>query len=287
MPLNLNCHYKSGLPLEVDGIHPEAIQSLNRSSILSLPVWRGRRKERLIDFFDISGDLQDGEIVWTGNLSRVHRIGEGMTAGVMVVTGSCGRHAGEKMTGGLLKILGNAGDYLGVAMTGGKIHVSGDVGDHAAGVLPGAKLGVNRGEILIRGNAGRGLAESMRRGTIVVGGTVGELAAWNIIAGTVISLGGFGKRVAVGMKRGTIVDAKENSLAEARRKMLPTFKAGITGKVPVLEMLANWLRRQVENEGEPFFPAEDVDRLSTSFQLFHGDQLRGGNGEVFWNTVDV
>ena len=50
------------------------------------------------------------------------------------------------------------------------------------------------------------------------------------------------------------------------------FSAGGCYRVPVLTMLANWLKQQrLPN---------DVSVLNSVFQEFNGDQLNGGRGEV-------
>ena len=152
-------------------------------------------------------------------------------------------------------------------MTGGSISVAGDAGDCVGGHYPGSKFGMNRGSILISGNVGKGLGQAMRRGTIAVGGNAGELAGWNMLAGTITVLGQCGAHVGAGMKRGTIAVAGGST-----SPLLPTFSAGGCYRVPVLTMLANWLKQQrLPN---------DVSVLNSVFQEFNGDQLNGGRGEV-------
>ena len=69
------------------------------------------------------------------------------------------------------------------------------------------------------------------------------------------------------MKRGTIAVAGGST-----SPLLPTFSAGGCNRVPVLTMLANWLKQQrLPN---------DVSVLNSVFQEFNGDQLNGGRGEV-------
>ena len=300
MKIILHSNYDSNIPLEVDGVRPDVIDGLGSSTHLlenvkGLQVWRGRRRHRLDDFFQVDIDEAFSETIgvveslnvaihWQGNLSRVCRIGESMVSGAMTVSGDCGRHIGEQMSGGTLTIDGSVGDYLGASMTGGRIVVSGNAENHVGSVLPGAKRGMNRGEIFVQGNAGRGLGQAMRRGTIVVGGSTDDLAGWNMIAGTIVVLGSLGANIGAGMKRGTIVEVRCSNVSQQRsdrQKLLPSFAEGKPGGVPILKMIGNWLAMQRSSDGQGIYSHKQLERLHQPFQMFHGDLLHGGNGEVF------
>ena len=122
---------------------------------------------------------------------------------------------------------------------------------------------MNRGQIFVKGNVGKGLGENMRRGTIWVGGDADDLTGWNMLAGTIWVNGNAGRHCGAGMVRGTI-------LCNGGSELLPTFQIGNLETQPTwLCVLVNWLK------GEQL-PVT----LSPCYQVFHGDQLYGGRGEV-------
>jgi formylmethanofuran dehydrogenase subunit C len=283
MPLTLTLKTELNLPIEVDGINPERFEGLSLSDIARCQIWCGRTQRPLDDFFAVTGNLsEDQTIVWQGDLSRVHRIGQQISQGTIRVAGSVGHHTGFQMSGGRIEIDGDAADYLGAEMTGGTIVLTGDAADHVGSCFSGEKFGMNRGQIFIQGSAGSGLGQGMRRGTIVVNKSVGKLAGWNMLAGTIVCFGDCGSHPGAGMKRGTIVVAAQNAVAEmkSRQLLLPTFSAGSNFSVPVLKYLKSWLTKETIGEN-PVFESSALSLLDSTFQTFHGDQLRGGRGELF------
>ena len=54
-----------------------------------------------------------------GNLSKVQRIGSGMTDGEIRIAGDVGMHLGVEMKGGKITVEGNVGSWLGSSMKGG------------------------------------------------------------------------------------------------------------------------------------------------------------------------
>lgn len=269
MTLVLTQQLETTLPIDVQGVTPNRLSGLSTKEIAELSVWHGRRQLALGEMFHLSGDVDDSEtIVWDGNLTSVHSIGAGMDGGRMEIQSDVGRHVGAQMSSGEISVRGNASDYLGVEMTGGLIRVQGNAGNDVGGIYPGSKMGMNRGAILIDGDVGKGLGQSMRRGTIAVGGSAKKLAGWNMLAGTICIMGRCGAHPGAGMLRGTLVLA--GGLEET---LLPTFRSGGYYPVPVLKMIANWLRRHS-------FACE-TSVLEENFQQYDGDYLRGGRGEVF------
>ena len=280
------------LPIEVDSILPENTGSLSAAEIGDRLIWCGRQQEPLKNFFDVSGSAkEDATIQWrdcsSGNgLARVNRIGHRMTAGTMQIHGDAGVHTGWQMQGGRIEVQGNSDDYLGAEMTGGTIVVSGDVGNHAGSRFNGEKIGMNRGQIFIQGSAGHGLGQGMRRGTIVVGKQAGKLVGWNMLAGTILCLQGCGPHPGSGMKRGTIVaaaDPKSTATIKQNDWLLPSFNAGTTDCVPIFKSIKNWLATQTM-DAKPLFSPAQLDLLDQAYQVFHGDRLIGGRGEVFLAT---
>lgn len=277
------------LPIDVDSVLPENMVGANATQIGDRLIWCGKQQQPLRDFFDISGSAaDDSTIQWqdcsSGNgLARVNRIGQGMTTGTMLIRGDAGLQTGWRMQGGRIEVHGNADDYLGAEMTGGSIVVTGDVGNHAGSRFNGEKIGMNRGQIFIQGAAGDGLGQGMRRGTIVVGEQVGKLVGWNMLAGTIICLQGCGPHPGAGMKRGTIIAAADGQSAVAIKEnhgLLPSFNAGSTSPVPIFKPLKKWLAAETIDGASVFSPAQ-LELLDQPFQVFHGDRLNDGRGEVF------
>lgn len=287
MPLHLHCIYDSTIRLEVDALRPSLLPNLTLSQIRKIPVWRGRRKAVLQDFFQISGEPSDF-VRWTGNLNRVDRIGEAMSSGTMEIHGDAGSHVGQDMTGGQIYVVGNVGPYAAHAMGGGTLVVTGNAGHHLGAAHPGSKLGMNRGEIFVQGNVGNGAGARMRRGTLVCGGRAGRLAGWNMIAGTIIAFGGFGAHAGAGMKRGTLVDGTSRKRGTWPEPLLPSFAPGKQDAFPILKMLARWLGQRVSQLAEvidmphqALISSQAIDRLEGPFKIFHGDRRNEGMGEYF------
>jgi len=269
MALVLCQQVETNIPIEVNGITPDRLSGKSNAEIAQLTIQHGRNEIKLGEVFKVTGLMDESmALVFDGHLLGVHGIGAGQSRGTIQIETDAGRHVGCQMSGGNLCAKGNVSDYLGVEMTGGSISVTGHAGDCVGGHLPGSKFGMNRGSILIGGNVGKGLGQAMRRGTIAVGGTAGELAGWNMLAGTIIVFGTCDANVGAGMKRGTIVLA-----GGVASQLLPTFAKGGSYPVPVLKMLARWLEQKN-------FPG-DVDRLRSTFEVFDGDMLNGGRGELF------
>ncbi len=197
-----------GLPVDAASLSPDRIAGLPRSEVERLPLLAGSRRVALGELFEVEGETRGeatDEIVVEGDLRSSARIGAGMSRGRLTVRGPAGARAGSGMSGGTLVIDGSAGPYAGEGMTGGLLRIRGGAGDHLAAPLPGARRGMNRGAILVEGNAGEMAAFRMRRGTIVIGGEAGPGAACAMLAGTLVVLGRLGAGAGALMRRGTIV----------------------------------------------------------------------------------
>ncbi|MEM1304931.1 MAG: hypothetical protein AAGG46_08535 [Planctomycetota bacterium] len=180
-------------PLELDGFTPNAFASATADAVRSHRLWVGNTQVAAAELFDIDGDPTDGAWRFEGDLSRVHRLGEGMTAGEVRAAGPVGEYAGARMKGGRLSIQGDTGNALGAEMRGGSITV--------------------------HGNAGGEVGVAMRRGLITVAGDAGPFAGYRMRAGTVLILGEAGPRAGAEMFRGTV-----GLLGEAPPTLLPTFR---------------------------------------------------------------
>ena len=256
------------IPLEFAGLTPAALAGLSLAEIQRLDIRRGNRQIALGELFQLSGDPADQQWLLEGDCRQVHGLGSEIDAGSIVVDGPVGRRTGFAMRGGRIEVRGNAGDWLGAEMRGGRIRVRGNAGSHVGAAMPGAKRGMAGGMILIDGDAGDEVGAQMRRGLIAVAGSIGENLGFRMLAGTILVFGRSGANVGMGMRRGTI-----GVFGSPRPTLLPTFKSGYRGPLPVLRML------EAQLACESFAP-EQLSRLATTVELFHGDLLQLGRGEV-------
>ena len=158
-------------------------------------------------------------------------------------------------------------------MHGGRIRVRGRAGHLTGAAYRGSARGMTGGTILVAGDVGNEIGHTMRRGLLVVGGNVGDLAAFNMLAGTILICGEGGIRHAAGMKRGTLA-----FLGQWAPELLPTFRFACRYQPTVLTVLLRELRLLG-------FPVGD-DLLSTQFDLYNGDLIEGGRGEILIRTDD-
>lgn len=194
----------SPIPLDVTGILPETVAKLSALEVAKLLVLFGNRKIDLGEMFDVI-EGANSDILFEGDLSNVHNIGNRMTDGMIQCYGPVGRHAGAQMSGGVIYLDDGAGDWLGAEMQGGDIEVHGRAGDCVGAAYRGSRRGMRGGSILVCGSVGHELGLLMRRGSIVVHGNTGEFAGASMIAGTIAVRGQLGARAGAGMKRGTIL----------------------------------------------------------------------------------
>ena len=192
--------------IEADTIVPNAFASLGEAEIGALPVWAGRARRVLGDYFDVRGG-RSATVRIVGDVRRANGIATGMAAGDLVIDGDAGSRLAAGMSGGLVDVIGSAGDSAGVAMSGGSLRIRRDAGARVGAGLDGASRGMTGGEIVVGGSVGAHAGARMRRGLLFVGGDAGELAARAIIAGTVIVIGRVGPTPAFANKRGSLVVA--------------------------------------------------------------------------------
>ena len=94
---------------------------------------------------------------------------------------------------------------------------------------------MNRGVIIVEGNAGNEVGATMRRGLIAITGDTGDFAGAFTIAGSVVVFGKLGIRAGAGLLRGTIV-------ALYQPELLPTFRYACSYRPPFLHFLFQDLR---------------------------------------------
>lgn len=192
--------------IEAECIVADGFATLGAREIAALPVWAGRHRHQLGDFFDVAGERSPSVRV-VGDVRRVHAIGAGMASGDLVVDGSAGSRLAAGMLGGRVDVLGSVANDAGASMAGGSLHIRGNTGDRVGAAAPGASRGATGGEIVVDGSVGDDAGARMRRGLLFVGGNAGDRAARAIIAGSVIVLGSVGAEPAHASKRGSLVVA--------------------------------------------------------------------------------
>jgi formylmethanofuran dehydrogenase subunit C len=267
MALHLELTAATNIPLEVEGVTPDQVAALSTDAICRLPIYHGNRSVPLGEFFSVSGSAADMRMDWQGDLRGVHWLGAKMRAGTVHVEGPVGRHAGSEMRGGELRVEGDAGDWLGAEMRSGVIDVRGDAGHLAGAAYRGSRQGMRGGTILIGGQAGNEIGHTMRRGVIAVGGAAGDLIGFNMLAGTIVVLGPVGIRHGAGMRRGTLA-----LLSSERPSLLPSFRYGCRFRPEVMTLLWRGLQQRE-------FPVPP-ELLTCEYDLFHGDLIEGGRGEM-------
>lgn len=273
MSLNVELTRTTKVPLEVEGIVPDLIRDLTLAQVQSRDIFHGNEKVPFSDFFHVSGDPSDGIMDWQGDLSGVHWIGAKMKSGTIRVHGVAGRHVGSEMAGGEILIDGDAGDWVGAELKGGLIRVKGRAGHLIGAAYRGSARGMTGGTILIDGDVGNEIGHTMRRGLIAIGGNAGDLIGFNMLAGTILVFGESGIRHGAGMHRGTI-----GLFGPSDRDALPSFRAGCKLKPPSL----NLLFKELDRLG---FKTDDRFR-SCNYQIFHGDMIEGGRGEIFVPNIE-
>ena len=264
--LHLQYTGTTSIPLEAECLTPDQLAGKTLAEIAKLPLQHGNAPAPLAEFFTISGDPEDKEIVIEGDCSRVKWIGAGMTAGRITIHGNAGMHLGAEMKGGQIQLHGHAGDWVGAEMRGGHIHVHGNAGHLVGAGYRGSRVGTRGGVILIDGNAGNEIGANMRRGLIAVGGDAGDFAGVSLIAGSVFVFGQPGIRLGAGMKRGTI------ALFGDLPPLLPTFRLDCLYRPAFMSLYLRQLRAWGFS-----FPDE---YLHGSYQRYSGDLVSLGKGEV-------
>jgi len=260
----LTLRFQPQAPLEAAAITPELLQGKSALGIAKLPITHGNEACRLGDFFEVEGG-GTAEIILNGDLSRVKNIAAGMIRGTVTVHGDAGMHLGAQMRGGAIRVFGNTGDWAGAEMSGGTIHVRGDAGHGLGGAYRGSRKGMNRGLILVQGDAGNEVGAVMRRGLIVVAGSAGDFAGAFMIAGSIMVFGHLGIRAGAGLLRGTIV-------AFQMPELLPTYRYDCSYRPGFLKLIFEELR------GHGLSIPDDY--ATGCYRHYSGDFNRLGKGEI-------
>jgi formylmethanofuran dehydrogenase subunit C len=264
--LTLRYHSSTTIPVEAECLTPDNLAGKSLTEITVLPVQYGNAPAPLGEFFAVSGDAADRDIVLEGDCSRVKWIGAAMTSGRVTVRGDIGMHAGSEMSGGELHILGNASDWAGAEMHGGLLHIRGNAGSLVGAVYRGGQVGMRGGTILVEGNAGSEVGACLRRGLIVVGGDIGEFVGMSMIAGSILIFGSPGGRPGAEMKRGSIL------FAGGTPALLPTFRFDCDYTPVFLDIYLQKIRS--------LGIAVNDRHFAGSWRRYSGDLVASGKGEI-------
>ncbi len=208
------------ISVEAENISPDKFAGRTESEIQSLEVWMGNHKTTLGELFSVKvngkGGAADTTIIMEGDFSRVKRIGEGMTAGLVSIKGNVDMHLGSKMSGGKITVAGDADSWAGREMKGGEIVIEGNAGYYLGAGYRGETCGMRGGKITVFGNALDFLGEHMCGGEIVVKGNAGILPGLSNNGGKIV-IEGSTSRPGSEMAKGTIIVGKVE-------EMMPVFK---------------------------------------------------------------
>jgi formylmethanofuran dehydrogenase subunit C len=267
MPLTLTWNAGTRLPVEADALRPDTLAGMEPAAIASLALPVGNRTAPLGELFRLEGSAADGRLVLRGDLPGVRRIGQGMTAGSLIVEGDAGDHLGEAMSGGSIEVRGSVGNWAGCAMRGGSIRIIGRAGDFLGAARPGDRAGMREGVILVDGGVGDDAGLAMRRGFIAVRGAAGLGLGRGMVAGSIFAFDAVDRLLGSGMKRGTIA-----LFGASAPPLLPTFRPACRYRPP---WLAVYLRQLAAWGFEP----PEIGPSAT-FERYNGDLLELGKGEI-------
>ena len=198
------------------------------------------------DLFEITGQA-GGRIRFRGDLSRVNRLGAGLSEGAVVVEG-------------------NIGNEVGMGMSAGSIEVHGSAGDRAGGAAVEARRGMTGGELVIRGNAGSEAGSRMRRGMVAIGGDAGSHTGAGTIAGTIIVFGDAAHLLVSG----------PNADRSSRLARSPYHRPTGT-RAPIVRQFSRFCSAGCGPATE--LPVEDR-HVSGSYRRYSGDLADLGKGEI-------
>jgi len=209
------------ISVEAENISPDKFAGKNEKEIQAIEAWLGNQKTTLGELFTIkvegTGAAADVKIVMEGDFSRIKRIGEGMTAGLITIKGNVDMHLGSKMSGGKISVTGNVDSWAGREMKGGEIIIEGNAAYYVGSGYRGESCGMRGGKITVMGNCLDYVGEHMCGGEIYVKGSTGILPGLSNNGGKIV-IEGNTSRPGSEMSKGTIII---NGKVE---EMMPVFK---------------------------------------------------------------
>ena len=237
------------ISVEAENISPDNFANKTTEEIESIEVRMGNHKTTVGELFSVkvdgSGAPEDTKIVMEGDFSRIKRIGEGMTAGIILIKGDVDMHVGTGMRGGNITVSGNADSWAGKELKGGELVIEGNASYYLGAGYRGESCGMRGGKITVMGDALDFVGEHMCGGEIIVKGNAGLLPGLSNNGGKIV-IDGNTSRPGSEMTKGTII---VNGTVE---EMMPVFK----------------------QEG-----TEDVDGVS--YMKYTGDVILNGKGILY------
>jgi len=208
--------------LEAECISPDKFAGRDMKEIEKMEVYAGNQVESLGRYFDIAGEEaekpEELKIVIEGDCSRVKRIGQGMTAGEIIIKGNAGMHLGSRMQGGKILVEGNSDSWVGMEMKGGAIEINGNARHFLGSAYRGNWKGMKDGEITIHGSVGDNTGTCMLDGRISIKGNAGQFLGLRMQGGEITVNGNAGSRAGAGMEAGRI------TINGRVDEMLPSFR---------------------------------------------------------------
>ena len=209
------------ISVEAENISPDNFANKTTEEIESIEVRMGNHKTTVGELFSVkvdgSGAPEDTKIVMEGDFSRIKRIGEGTTAGMILIKGDVDMHVGSGMRGGKITVSGNADSWAGKEMKGGELVIEGNAGYYLGAGYRGETCGMRGGKITVMGNALDFVGEHMCGGEIIVKGNTGLLPGLSNNGGTIV-IEGNTSRPGSEMTKGTII---VNGTVE---EMMPVYR---------------------------------------------------------------
>lgn len=200
---------QSLVPLEINNIIPDVLAGKSIDDIKNMGIWHGNSQVRLHEFFDVEGESSETpselKIIIDGDVYNTKRIGQGMTAGEILVKGNANMYVGVEMKGGKITVEGNVGSWAGQNMSGGELTILGDAEDYVGSAYRGDWRGMSGGLLTVHGNVGSEIAEYMLGGKIVIKGNTSIEPGVHMNGGLLVIEGDVVARAGGEMKSGTIV----------------------------------------------------------------------------------
>ena len=262
----------SSIPIEAEVITPDNFASKTIPEIRDMEIYYGNKAYPMKEYIHAQGKVAESPdkqlIVIDGDARHIKHIGEGMTAGRIVVQGDAGLHTGAQMTGGDITITGNVGDWCGAEMKGGLIRVLGNAGNLVGAAYRGSAEGMTGGCILVNGNAGSEIGSFMRRGMIVVTGDTGPFTGVHMNGGEIILFGKAGKRLGAQAKGNGGFIACFGGVDE----LLPTYRYDTTYTPTFMRLYIKQLSGSLGIDTTKY--------LEKPMRRYRGDLAVGGNAEI-------
>lgn len=255
-------------PGDLDAAAMSAIAGCSDEATIAripLPTPRSGRVLLLGDLFRLRRH-QHEQIVISGDVHFLHRLGYEWATGSLLVEGDVGEELGTRMRSGAIEVRGNTASRAACQMRGGVIRVSGNTGDDLGCPLPGLRSGMRGGRVVIAGTAGHHAGHRMRRGTVLILGDCGHGVGSDMVAGTIAVGGNAGNFAAAGMKRGTLILARPAALDTIR------FVRSRFAPLAIAQLFA----RDMQSDAPQL-----AKLLDQPLERFLGDRSAGGQGELW------